>query len=128
MSNDLTKAKKTALGSMSESGSQGLLHRAFQDLSPEDQRKLHAKVTELAVDLEVANLNAKRKFEASGAEMHRHVDLVKEHEKIKSDFTIQSEFDTASGRTTVKVSKANNTLYIVIAVVTAVVFFVMFAR
>lgn len=128
MSNDLTRSKQSGAGLTTGSESQGLLHRAFQDLSPEDQRKFQAKATELALQQEVANLDAKRRFEASGAEMHRHVDLVKEHEKIKSDFTIHSEFETASGKTTVKVSKANNTLYIVIAVVIAVVFFVMFSR
>lgn len=60
--------------------------------------------------------------------MTRHIGLVNEHEKNKSDFTVTSKFQTASGETNVKVTKNNNTTVIVIAVVIAVIFFVMFSR
>lgn len=60
--------------------------------------------------------------------MGRHIDLVKEHEKIKSDFTINSNFKTATGETNVKVTKSNNMMTIVIVVVVAIVFFVMFSK
>ncbi len=128
MTNDLTKSKQSGTGLTTGGNAPRALDQALQELSPEERKAHMAKAADLALDQEVRDRNAQRKFNASGAEMQRHVDLVKEHEKIKNDFTINSEFETASGKTTIKVSKANNTLYIVIAVVIAIVFFVMFSR
>lgn len=71
---------------------------------------------------------AQLRHDASTVEMGRHIDLVKEHEKIKSDFTINSNFKTATGETNVKVTKSNNMMTIVIVVVVAIVFFVMFSK
>ena len=128
MSNDLTKQNSSGTGLTTGSNAPKILDRAFQSLTPEQQQKLLAVASEQALQQEIKDREAQRKFDASGADMQRHVALVREHERNKSDFTATSEFETASGRTTVKVSRSNNTLFIVIAVVIAVIFFVMFTR
>ena len=128
MTNDLSKLNAPGSGLSAGGNTTRVLDQVFQMLAPEDQKKLLVRAAELALEQEVKDLNAQRNFNASGSEMKQHIEMAKEHEKLKSDFTIQSEFKTASGTTTVRVSKANNTLYIVIAVVIAVVFFVMFSR
>lgn len=128
MSNDLTKSNQTGTGLTSGSGAPKILDAAFQALSPEQKKKFLAAASEQALQQEVKDREAQRKFETSGADMQRHVVLVREHEKNKSDFTATSEFETASGKTTVKVSRSNNTLFIVIAVVIAIIFFVLFSN
>lgn len=128
MNNELRKGGSTGTGLSQGASGPKILDIAFQSLSAEQQQKLLAVASEQALSQEVKDREAQRRFDASGADMQRHVALVREHERNKSDFTATSEFETASGRTTVKVSRANNTLYIVIAVVVAVVFFVMFSR
>lgn len=128
MSNDLTKSNLTGTGLVTGSNAPKLLDKAFEQLTPEQKQKLLAVAGEQAIAQEIKDREAQRRFDASGAEMQRHVSLVREHERNKSDFTATSEFETASGKTTVRVSRANNTLYIVIAVVIAVVFFVVFSR
>ena len=128
MSNDLTKQNSSGTGLTTGSNAPKILDRAFQSLTPEQQQKLLAVASEQALQQEIKDREAQRKFDASGADMQRHVALVREHERNKSDFTATSEFETASGRATVKVSRSNNTLFIVIAVVIAVIFFVMFTR
>lgn len=128
MSNDLTKSGSTEIELATGKGATKILDKAFDQLTPEQQQRLLAVASEHALQQEIKDREAQRRFEGSGADMQRHVALVREHEKGKSDFTATSEFETASGKTTVRVSRANNTLYIVIAVVIAVVFFVMFSR
>lgn len=121
------KLTETGRGLAPPSGS-GILDQAYKSLTAEQKKNLLAKAGEQALDQEIKDREAQRKFQAAGVEMARHVQLVEEHEKLKADFTVTSHFDTASGKTTVTVSKSNNTLIIVIAVVVAVVFFVVFAR
>jgi len=127
MSNDLTKRNTgTELDKSRERPS--LLTELVKSLPPEQQQKLAVKAAEALIEQEQKDLDAQRRFDGAGADMARHVGLVNEHEKNKSDFTVTSRFQTASGETNVKVSKNNNTTIIVIAVVVAVIFFVMFSR
>lgn len=105
-----------------------MLNELVKSLPPEQQQKLAEKAAIALMEQEISDRDAQRRFDGAGADMARHVGLVNEHEKNKSDFTINSKFETASGETSVKVSKNNNTTIIVIAVVIAVIFFVMFSR
>lgn len=128
MSNDLYKPNTPGSGLTPGSSPPKLLDAAFSVLSKEQQEKVLAAATELALQQEVKDREAQRRFDSSGADMQRHVALVREHEEGKSDFTATSEFNTASGKTTVRVTRSNSTVAIVIAVVVAVIFFVLFAR
>ena len=127
MSNEISRSSQGK--ELTTPGSKGkLIDEAFELLTPEQKSRMAELAVERGIDLEVKDRDAKRRFDASGAEMDRAVDLAKQHEQMKSDFTIRSEFETASGKTSVNVSRANNTLFIVAAVVIAVVFFVIFSK
>jgi outer membrane translocation and assembly module TamA len=127
MSNDLTnRTRGTGLGSTSERTS--VLNELAKTLTPEQKEQLAMKATEALMEAESNERAAKLRYDASTVEMARHVDVAKEHEKLKSDFTINSSFKTASGETNIKVTKSNNLTIIVIAVVIAVIFFVMFSK
>ncbi len=127
MSNDLTK-RNSGTGLSTAGDRPSVLNELIKSLPPEQQQKLAVKAAEALIEQEQKDLDAQRRFDGAGADMIRHVGLVNEHEKNKSDFTVTSKFQTASGETNVKVSKNNNTTVIVIAVVIAVIFFVMFSR
>lgn len=127
MSNDLTKGN-IGTGLKASGERQSVLSELVKSLPPEQQQKLAVKAAEALIEQEQKDLDAQRRFDGAGVDMARHVGLVNEHEKNKSDFTVTSKFQTASGETNVKVSKNNNTTIIVIAVVVAVVFFVLFSH
>lgn len=127
MSNDLIK-RTTGTGLSTTGDKASVLNELVKSLPPEQQKRLAEKAAIALMEQEISDRDAQRRFDGAGADMVRHVGLVNEHEKNKSDFTITSKFQTASGETNVKVSKNNNTTIIVIAVVIAVIFFVMFSR
>jgi hypothetical protein len=106
-----------------------LLDAALQHL-PSDQRdKLVAKALEEKLKLDVEAVRAQQRHDRSGIDMHNTVRHVRELESsTKSDYTVRSTFETASGNTSVEVKKSNNTTIIVVAVVVAVIFLVLFAR
>ena len=129
MSNkDVTKTNQSGQNLTTPGSNTPFLDSAFNSLTTEQKKRMNEIAATHAMDQEVKDRDAARRFHASGADMQRHMDNVREHEKIKADFDIRSEIETASGKTTIKVSKANNTLYIVIAVVIAIVFFVLFSN
>jgi hypothetical protein len=127
MSNDLTnRTTGTGLGSTGERMS--VLNELAKTLTPEQKAQLAMKATEALMIAEANERAAKLRHDASSIEMVRHVEVAKEHEKLKSDFTITSSFKTASGETNIKVTKSNNLTIIVIAVVIAVIFFALFSK
>ena len=129
MSNDIKPTDQKGQGIQTQGGKGGHLDAAFSNLSKEDQQRLTQLAIEKKIDLEVDDYVAKRKHEAASVEMRQGIDNVREMEKsTKNDYTITGEYEGASGKTTFKVSKANNTMFIVIAVVIAVIFFVMFSK
>jgi|GEM_PF-1026995 len=127
MSNELTK-KPTNTGLSTTGDNASVLNELMKTLPPEQRKLLAQKAIEARIEAEENERAAKFRHDASTVEMVRHVDLVKEHEKIKSDYTINSSIKTATGETHIKVSKSNNMTFIVIAVVVAIVFFVMFSK
>lgn len=127
MSNDLTnRTTGTGIGTTGERVS--VLNELAKTLTPEQRTQLAMKATEALMVAESNERAAKLRHDASSVEMVRHVEVAKEHEKLKSDFTITSSFKTATGETNIKVSKNNNTVIIVIAVVIAVIFFALFSK
>lgn len=127
MSNDLTdRARGTSLQGAGDRAS--LLNELAKTLTPEQKNQLAFKATEALMTAEISERSAKLRHDASTVEMARHVEVAKEHEKLKADFTINSNFKTATGETNIRVAKSNNMVIIVIAVVVAIIFFVMFAK
>lgn len=127
MGNDLKQTDRGA-GLPTLGSSKRLLDTYDQALTKTQQRELAPKVAEEQLKLEVKEREAALRFHGAGADIERHKDLVRDQERNKSDFEVKSSFESASGRTDIRVSRANNTLYIVIAVVVAIVFFALFAQ
>jgi hypothetical protein len=125
MSNDLTK-KTTGTGLSTESGRfrQDLINQ----LTPEQRKELALKAGHEQLDLDKSDAEAVRRFNASSVEMQRDVQTAKDLNAIGSDFTMENSYKTASGETRIKVTKNNNTVWIVAMVVIAVIFFVLFSR
>ena len=109
-------------------GPKRMLDTYDQALTKAQQRELAPRIAEEQLKLEVAERQAGLRHHASGADFERHKDLVRELEQGKSDFTVRLTSETASGRMEVSTTRANNTLYIVLAVAIAVVFFIFFSR
>jgi hypothetical protein len=127
MGNEITKA--TSEAKLSVRGKQGSVLEEVIKALPADQRQLLAgKAYEALMERELSREDAQLRHDTSTAAMVQHVGLVNAHEKNSSDFTISSEFNTASGKTTAKVTKSNNMTIMVIAVVVAVIFFSLFAK
>lgn len=102
--------------------------RLLDSVTPADKQAMAVEALRLKLAAEAAEREAKRRHDSSSVEMAQHIGLVREHEKIKSDYNISSTFETASGRTEINVSKRTNMSAIVIAVVVAVIFLVLFYK
>lgn len=111
------------------SGTGSLLDAALANLPAEQREKLIQKALEKRIDLDVEAIKANRRFDASSVDMANTIDHVRRLEaSTKSDYTVRANYETASGRTSVEVKKGNNTVILVIAVVIAIVFVLLFSR
>lgn len=126
MTNEVKPSDRSGLPTLG--GSRRLLDTYDQALTKAQQRELAPKVAEEQLKLEVEERRAALRFHGAGADLERHKELVRDHERNKSDFEINTSVESASGRTDIRASRANNRLYIVVAVVVAFIFFVLFAR
>lgn len=100
--------------------------RLLDSLAPSDKQALAVEAIRLKLAAEANEREARRRHDSSSVEMAQHIGMVREHEKISSDYTISSSFETASGRTEINVTKRTNMSAIVIAVVVAVIFIIIF--
>lgn len=124
-SNSKVTTGQRAVVPTSEAGS--LLDSALASIPPEQRDKLIGKALEKKLDLDVEAVKAGRRFDASSADMANTVDHVRQLEaSTRSDYTVKSSYETASGKTTVEVRKSANisVIVIVIAVVVAIVFLI----
>jgi len=108
--------------------SKRLLDTYDQALTKTQLRELAPKVAEEQLKLEGEERRAGLRFHAAKADIDQHKELVRHLEGNKSDFEVKSSFESASGRTDIRVTRANNTLYIVLAVAIVIVFLLLFSR
>ena len=109
--------------------SQGsLLDEALSKLPQDQQEKLLSKAFEKRLELDEERASAELRNQASSLDMVKTVQHVRDLEQsTTSDYTVNAEFNTASGRTNIEVKKSNNTMIIVITVVIGIVILLMFA-
>ncbi len=111
------------------SKSSNLLDAALANLPAEQQQTLAEKAIERRLDLDADAKRAELRFHTSSADMAKTVDFVRELENsTKSDYTVSSQYHTASGHTNVEIKKSNNLIIIVIAVVIALIVGFIFYR
>jgi aspartate aminotransferase-like enzyme len=112
-----------------KSGRENLLDQVLDHLTPEEKRSLTVKAVERRLDLDEQAKKAELRHQASSADMANTVRQVEAIEKsTKSDYTIDANYETASGRTSVKIRKTNNTAIIIIVIVIGVVALFLLAK
>lgn len=106
-----------------------LLDAALAHLPPEQRQALALRALERKLDIDAKAIEADNRYRASSVDMANTIHQVRALENsTKSDYTVNAEYETASGRTNVQIKKANNTVIIVIAIVIAIIVLIMFAK
>jgi hypothetical protein len=103
-----------------------LLNTSLEKLPEEQQRKFADKVADAKLELGISAEKAEQLHYDSSREMAKTIRAAEALERtVGSDYEIKSTFDTASGRTDIRIKKNNNTVIIVIAVVIGIIIFVL---
>lgn len=106
----------------------GLLQNALLNLDKEQVKKLSETAAEHALNLELDKVRAERRFENASRDMDSFIDQSSRLERSQaSDYSMQAEFESASGRTNVKVAKQSSRVTLAIAVIVAVLLLILFA-
>lgn len=105
---------------------ENLLDVATSGLSPEEIRQLRGKALDARLELDVAARQADERFLNSSRDMANTVRLAGELDQGRNDYDINASYDTASGRTAVRVKRATNQTLVVVAVVIAVIVLLIF--
>ena len=106
-----------------------LLDAALAHLPPAQRQALAQKALERKLDIDAKAVEADNRYRASSVDMANTIHQVRALENsTKSDYTVNAQYETASGRTSVEIKKSNNTVIIVIAIVIAVIVLMMFAK
>jgi hypothetical protein len=106
-----------------------LLDAALSKMPKEQQEQILGEALKKRLEIEVQTREADLRFQSSSADMQRTIEQIGELEaKTGSDYTVRSEYETASGKTSIEVRKSNNTVIIVIAIVIGVILLFLVAR
>ena len=99
-----------------------ILDTSLEKLPEEQQRKLADKVAEEKISLGVSAEKAEQRHYDSSRDMANTIRAADALERTtRSDYEVKGTFDTASGRTDIKIKKNNNTVIIVVAIVVGIV-------
>jgi hypothetical protein len=103
-----------------------LLNTSLEKLPEEQQRKLADKVADAKIELGVSAEKAEQRHYDSSRDMANTIRAADALERtVGSDYEVKGTFDTASGRTDIRIKKNNNTVIIVIAVVIGIIVFLV---
>jgi hypothetical protein len=106
-----------------------LLDTSLSKLPEDQQRRLADKVAEERLQLGVSAEKAEQRHFDSTRDMANTIRAADAFERTSSsDYEIKSTFDTASGRTDIRIKKNNNTVIIVLAVVIGIIIFMLLKR
>ncbi|WP_239488833.1 hypothetical protein [Luteitalea sp. TBR-22] len=106
-----------------------LMDKDVKAISTSDSHAFGKQVRNEQLALDVAAKQSDQKFADSTRDMARDVQMVRGLEAAtKGDYTVNSEYHTASGRTTVTVRKNSNTAAMVIAVIVGIVILFLLNR
>lgn len=106
----------------------GLLHSALKNLDGEQVRKLSEVAAQQALNLEVERVKAERRYQAASRDMDEFVEQAGKLDRSQaSDYRMQGDFESASGKTNVQVSKNASHVTVIIAVIIGIVLLILFA-
>lgn len=103
-----------------------LLDMATRSLTPEDADALRRKALEAKLELDVAAREADHRFVNASRDMAGTVKMAHELDQGRNDYQIESTYETASGRTTVRVKRATNQTIAVLVAAVAIVILLIF--
>jgi len=106
-----------------------LLDVPVEGLTPPEKKEIQKQVVAEQIRLDVRTKEAEGRFVASARDMARDVELVRALEQsTRGDYTVDGQYQTASGQTTVKVRRNTNTAMIIIAIVIGVIVLLVLTR
>jgi len=106
----------------------GLLQNALKNLDKEQVRRVSETAADQALQLEVDKLRAERRYQNASRDMDEFVEQASKLDRSQaSDYRMQAEFESASGRTHVQVSKSSSKVTVIIAVIIGIVLLLLFA-
>ncbi len=106
-----------------------LLNLSFNDLNEKQKTALRERVLNEKLNLELSQQKANQRFDNSTRDMANTIKAVNALEHAsKSDYKVESFFETASGSTNITVKKNNNTVVIVVAIVIGIIIFMFLKR
>ena len=106
----------------------GLLQDALKHLDRDQIKKLSETAAEHGLSLEAERVRGERRFENASRDMDQFVEQASRLDRSQaSDYKMQAEFESASGRTNVQVSKSASKVTVIIAIVIALVLLLLFA-
>ena len=86
-------------------------------LTEEQKNVIAEKIIDKKLELEVEQINAQRKRNASSIDMDDAIKIANDLSATKNDFSVSCNTNTASGKTNFNISSHNNHLtYIIIAI------------
>lgn len=99
-----------------------LLDNALMHLDKEQVTKLSAVAAEKALNLKEEKLRAEMRYQNSSRDMNEFIENASRLDRSQaSDYKMQADFESASGRTNVQVSKQGSKVTLVIAIVIGLV-------
>jgi hypothetical protein len=106
-----------------------ILSSSFGEIPKEQQSKLADKVAEERLSLGVSAEKAEQRHYDSTRDMANTIRAADALERTtKSDFEVKGTFDTASGRTDIRIKKNNNTVIIVVAIVVGIIILLLLKK
>jgi hypothetical protein len=105
----------------------GLLDAALTHLDREQVKRLSEVAAEKALNIKEEKVRAEMRFGNASRDMNEFIDNASRLDRSQaSDYKMQGEFESASGRTNVQVSKQGSKVTLVIAIVIGLVLLLLF--
>jgi len=113
--------KASSGGAIVKRPDSNLLDVATDGLSSSELQALRGKAVEEKLRLDVSAREADHRFVNSSRDMANTVRMANELDQGRNDYSIDANYETASGRTNVRVKRATNQSFLIIAIVVAVI-------
>lgn len=104
-----------------------LLDNALSHLDQEQVKKLSATAAEKALNIKEEKIRADHRFVNASRDMNEFIENASRLDRSQaSDYKMQAEFESASGKTHVQVAKQGSKITLVIAIVIGIVLLLLF--
>jgi hypothetical protein len=102
-----------------------IIDNAFQNLDPRQAREVSKKAADEALRLEVERRKASQRTDSAQQEIRNVIENADLLDQRGGDYKIDSTFETASGTTTVQITRAKSITVMAIAAVAGILLFLL---